>query len=214
MSVGGHGGLQAVRRCSINRSRMGQGIERHASGGDYADWLGYFLLYARLGFGALAGGLPSLLGACSWRAGRCSSPRPAYVSSSPHTPIYIWIGPDRSRSDVDWGCGAGEIGRMPAARSGMRPWRIPVAPEQGVRRALTVPGCAASAVTSSGAASWLRTRSRISRRRRIFAWYRSRSGRPPAGWCPDALPGWPTGRIPDDNWTTATLFRPAAEFDG
>ncbi|MGW0005499.1 hypothetical protein ACWDT6_16890 [Nocardia grenadensis] len=40
---------------------MGQGIERHASGGDYADWLGYFLLYARLGFGALAGGLPSLL---------------------------------------------------------------------------------------------------------------------------------------------------------
>jgi uncharacterized membrane protein YoaK (UPF0700 family) len=41
--------------------KMGQGIERHASGGDYADWLGYFLLYASFGFGALAGGLLSLL---------------------------------------------------------------------------------------------------------------------------------------------------------
>lgn len=41
--------------------KMGQGIERHVSGGDYADWLGYFLLYASFGFGAPAGGLLSLL---------------------------------------------------------------------------------------------------------------------------------------------------------
>lgn len=41
--------------------KLGQGIERHASGGDYADWLGYFLLYASFVLGALAGGLLSLL---------------------------------------------------------------------------------------------------------------------------------------------------------
>ncbi|MGV9616664.1 YoaK family protein [Nocardia xishanensis] len=41
--------------------KMGQGIERHLSGGDYADWLGYFLLYLSFGFGALLGGLLSLM---------------------------------------------------------------------------------------------------------------------------------------------------------
>ncbi|WP_245663785.1 YoaK family protein [Nocardia arthritidis] len=41
--------------------KMGQGIERHLSGGDYADWLGYFLLYAGFVLGALLGGLLSLL---------------------------------------------------------------------------------------------------------------------------------------------------------
>ncbi|MFE7742829.1 YoaK family protein [Nocardia sp. NPDC057455] len=41
--------------------KMGQGIERHLSGGDYADWLGYFLLYTGFALGALLGGLLSLL---------------------------------------------------------------------------------------------------------------------------------------------------------
>ncbi|MEU4339749.1 YoaK family protein [Nocardia sp. NPDC023852] len=41
--------------------KMGQGIERHVSGGDYADWLGYFLLYASFALGALLGGLLSML---------------------------------------------------------------------------------------------------------------------------------------------------------
>ncbi|MFI9415060.1 YoaK family protein [Nocardia gamkensis] len=41
--------------------KMGQGIERHISGGDYADWLGYFLLYTGFVLGALLGGLLSLL---------------------------------------------------------------------------------------------------------------------------------------------------------
>ncbi|NKY28131.1 DUF1275 domain-containing protein [Nocardia gamkensis] len=41
--------------------KMGQGIERHLSGGDYADWLGYFLLYTGFVLGALLGGLLSLL---------------------------------------------------------------------------------------------------------------------------------------------------------
>ncbi|WP_433712729.1 YoaK family protein [Nocardia sp. CA-084685] len=41
--------------------KMGQGIERHIGGGDYADWLGYFLLYAAFCTGALLGGLLSLL---------------------------------------------------------------------------------------------------------------------------------------------------------
>ena len=39
--------------------KMGQGIERHISGGDYADWLGYFLLLASFASGALTGGLLS-----------------------------------------------------------------------------------------------------------------------------------------------------------
>jgi len=41
--------------------KMAQGIERHISGGDYADWLGYFLLYTAFCAGALLGGLLSLL---------------------------------------------------------------------------------------------------------------------------------------------------------
>lgn len=41
--------------------KMGQGLERHASGGDYADWLGYFLLYAAFALGTLAGGLLALV---------------------------------------------------------------------------------------------------------------------------------------------------------
>ncbi|MET7769278.1 YoaK family protein [Nocardia sp. NPDC005366] len=41
--------------------KMGQGIERHISGGTYADWLGYFLLYAAFALGALLGGLLSLV---------------------------------------------------------------------------------------------------------------------------------------------------------
>ncbi|MEV6256707.1 YoaK family protein [Nocardia sp. NPDC051911] len=41
--------------------KLGQGVERHLSGGDYADWLGYFLLYAGFSLGALLGGLLSLL---------------------------------------------------------------------------------------------------------------------------------------------------------
>ncbi|MGL6234006.1 MAG: YoaK family protein [Segniliparus sp.] len=41
--------------------KMGQGIERHISGGDYADWLGYFLLLVSFATGALAGGLLSTI---------------------------------------------------------------------------------------------------------------------------------------------------------
>ncbi|WP_405178970.1 YoaK family protein [Nocardia sp. NBC_01377] len=41
--------------------KMGQGIERHISGGTYADWLDYFLLYAAFALGAFAGGLLSLM---------------------------------------------------------------------------------------------------------------------------------------------------------
>ncbi|WP_433665237.1 YoaK family protein [Nocardia sp. CA-128927] len=37
--------------------KMGQGIERHISGGTITDWLGYFLLYTAFGLGALLGGL-------------------------------------------------------------------------------------------------------------------------------------------------------------
>jgi uncharacterized membrane protein YoaK (UPF0700 family) len=39
--------------------KMGQGIERHISGGDYSEWLGYFLLLASFASGALCGGLLS-----------------------------------------------------------------------------------------------------------------------------------------------------------
>ncbi|QBS42252.1 YoaK family protein [Nocardia sp. CS682] len=41
--------------------KLAQGIERHMSGGDYADWLGYFLLYLSFALGALLGGLLSML---------------------------------------------------------------------------------------------------------------------------------------------------------
>jgi uncharacterized membrane protein YoaK (UPF0700 family) len=36
--------------------KMGQGIERHIAGGTYADWLGYFLLFASFLLGAAVGG--------------------------------------------------------------------------------------------------------------------------------------------------------------
>ncbi len=40
--------------------KFGQGIERHIAGGQAADWLGYFLLYASVSLGAAAGGCISL----------------------------------------------------------------------------------------------------------------------------------------------------------
>jgi uncharacterized membrane protein YoaK (UPF0700 family) len=36
--------------------KMGQGIERHITGGDVTDWLGYFLLFASFVLGAALGG--------------------------------------------------------------------------------------------------------------------------------------------------------------
>jgi uncharacterized membrane protein YoaK (UPF0700 family) len=41
--------------------KMGQGIERHISGGKLADWLGCFLLFAGFVLGAAVGGLISLV---------------------------------------------------------------------------------------------------------------------------------------------------------
>ncbi|WP_343601066.1 YoaK family protein [Mycobacterium sp.] len=41
--------------------KMGQGIERHVSGGTLADWLGYFLLFSSFVAGAAAGGCISLV---------------------------------------------------------------------------------------------------------------------------------------------------------
>lgn len=41
--------------------KMGQGIERHISGGQVTDWLGYFLLYAGFAAGAAVGGFISLV---------------------------------------------------------------------------------------------------------------------------------------------------------
>lgn len=40
--------------------KMGQGIERHISGGTAKDWLEYFLLYAAFTIGAVLGGVMSL----------------------------------------------------------------------------------------------------------------------------------------------------------
>lgn len=40
--------------------KMGQGVERHISGGSITDWLGYFLLYAAFAAGAVIGGVMSL----------------------------------------------------------------------------------------------------------------------------------------------------------
>jgi len=40
--------------------KLGQGIERHISGGKFSDWLGYFLFYAGFLSGAAAGGVISL----------------------------------------------------------------------------------------------------------------------------------------------------------
>ncbi len=39
--------------------KMGQGIERHLNGGELADWLGYFLLFASFTGGAAGGGFIS-----------------------------------------------------------------------------------------------------------------------------------------------------------
>lgn len=41
--------------------KMGQGIERHLTGGTLEDWLGYFLLFAGFSAGATAGGFVSLV---------------------------------------------------------------------------------------------------------------------------------------------------------
>ncbi|PBJ42377.1 hypothetical protein BI294_02915 [Mycobacterium avium subsp. hominissuis] len=41
--------------------KLGQGIERHISGGATSDWLGYFLLYGSYGGGAVVGGCISLV---------------------------------------------------------------------------------------------------------------------------------------------------------
>lgn len=41
--------------------KIGQGIERHISGGAATDWLGYFLLYASFAIGAAVGGFVSLV---------------------------------------------------------------------------------------------------------------------------------------------------------
>ncbi|MGB6515069.1 MAG: YoaK family protein [Mycobacterium sp.] len=41
--------------------KLGQGIERHIAGGNVADWLGYFLLFASFVLGAALGGCISLV---------------------------------------------------------------------------------------------------------------------------------------------------------
>ncbi len=41
--------------------KLGQGIERHISGGELADWLGYFLLFTGFVLGATVGGCVSLV---------------------------------------------------------------------------------------------------------------------------------------------------------
>ena len=46
--------------------KMGQGIERHISGGTIADWLGYFLLFASFTLGGAIGGGISLLVNGTW----------------------------------------------------------------------------------------------------------------------------------------------------
>src|ERR1700756_4620911 len=46
--------------------KMGQGIERHIAGGDVADWLGYFLLFASFVVGAALGGCFSPVVTATW----------------------------------------------------------------------------------------------------------------------------------------------------
>lgn len=41
--------------------KMGQGIERHLTGGELRDWLGYFLLWAGFAAGAIIGGFISVV---------------------------------------------------------------------------------------------------------------------------------------------------------
>lgn len=45
---------------TVTLVKMGQGMERHISGGSVRDWLGYFLLYAGFAAGAVIGGVMSL----------------------------------------------------------------------------------------------------------------------------------------------------------
>jgi len=46
--------------------KLGQGIERHISGGTVRDWLGYFLLFAGYLVGAVIGGCISLAAGGTW----------------------------------------------------------------------------------------------------------------------------------------------------
>lgn len=46
--------------------KLGQGIERHISGGTSADWLGHFLLFAGYLLGAVVGGVISLFAGGTW----------------------------------------------------------------------------------------------------------------------------------------------------
>ncbi|MEB3033643.1 YoaK family protein [[Mycobacterium] nativiensis] len=46
--------------------KLGQGIERHISGGSIRDWLGHFLLFSGYTFGAVAGGIISLFAGGTW----------------------------------------------------------------------------------------------------------------------------------------------------
>ena len=52
--------------------KLGQGIERHISGGTVHDWLGYFLLLAGYVFGAFVGGCISLVAGGTWMLGIAS----------------------------------------------------------------------------------------------------------------------------------------------
>ncbi|MEO8814351.1 MAG: YoaK family protein [Mycobacterium sp.] len=46
--------------------KLGQGIERHISGGTVADWLGHFLLFGGYLLGAVLGGVISLFAGGTW----------------------------------------------------------------------------------------------------------------------------------------------------
>ena len=46
--------------------KLGQGIERHMSGGHASDWLGYATQYFAFTFGALCGGIVSLFVGGTW----------------------------------------------------------------------------------------------------------------------------------------------------
>ncbi|MBS9535962.1 DUF1275 family protein [Mycobacterium sp. M1] len=46
--------------------KLGQGIERHLSGGSVFDWLGHFLLFAGYVVGLLVGGVVSLVAGGTW----------------------------------------------------------------------------------------------------------------------------------------------------
>ncbi|MGU3294653.1 YoaK family protein [Williamsia sp. M5A3_1d] len=69
--------------------KMGQGIERHISGGPITAWLGYFLLYASFFVGAVAGGIISLI---------ITNPQMLLVATviSAATTLYTYSSADRS----------------------------------------------------------------------------------------------------------------------